>query len=99
VADTPIQVTGRETKAEVVPSIGEVLSDAVKGMVASVQDYAELAFRSLTNLAVGPRYFQDTLAQMDNSAHHIAFRFFHRRCLGAADGLAVRAVWDDRPDR
>jgi phospholipid/cholesterol/gamma-HCH transport system permease protein len=66
VADTPIQVTGRETKAEVVPSIGEVLSDSVKGMVASVQDYAELALRSLTNLAVGPRYFQDTLAQMDN---------------------------------
>lgn len=65
-ADTPIQVTGRETKAEVVPSIGEVLSDSVKGMVASVQDYAELALRSLTNLAVGPRYFQDTLAQMDN---------------------------------
>jgi phospholipid/cholesterol/gamma-HCH transport system permease protein len=31
-----------------------------------VQDYAELAFHSLANLAVGPRYFQDTLAQMDN---------------------------------
>jgi phospholipid/cholesterol/gamma-HCH transport system permease protein len=66
VADTPIQVTGRETKAEGMPSIGEVLSDAAKGMISSVQDYAELAFRSLTNLAVGPRYFQDTLAQMDD---------------------------------
>jgi phospholipid/cholesterol/gamma-HCH transport system permease protein len=66
VADTPIRVTGRETKVGDIPSIGEVLSDAAKGMVASVQDYAELAFRSLTNLAVGPRYFQDTLAQMDD---------------------------------
>jgi len=66
VADTPIQVTGREAKAEDIPSLGEVLSDAAKGMVAGVQDYAELAFRSLTNLAVGPRYFQDTIAQMDN---------------------------------
>jgi phospholipid/cholesterol/gamma-HCH transport system permease protein len=66
VADTPIHVTGREAKAEGMPSIGEVLSDALKGMVAAVQDYAELAFRSLTNLAAGPRYFQDTLAQMDD---------------------------------
>jgi phospholipid/cholesterol/gamma-HCH transport system permease protein len=66
VADTPIQVTGREAKGEGMPSIGEVLSDAFKGMVAAVQDYAELAFRSLTNLAAGPRYFQDTLTQMDD---------------------------------
>jgi phospholipid/cholesterol/gamma-HCH transport system permease protein len=66
VADTPIQVTGREAKTEDIPSIGEVLSDAAKRMVAGVQDYTELAFRSLTNLAVGPRYFPDTLAQMDN---------------------------------
>jgi phospholipid/cholesterol/gamma-HCH transport system permease protein len=66
VADIPIQVTGRGDKPEVVPSIGEVLSGSIKGMVASVQDYAQLAFRSLTNLAVGPRYFPDTLAQMDN---------------------------------
>jgi len=66
VADTPIQVTGREAKTEDIPSIGEVLSDAAKGMIAGVQDYTELAFRSLTNLAVGPRYFSDTLAQMDD---------------------------------
>jgi phospholipid/cholesterol/gamma-HCH transport system permease protein len=66
VADTPIQVTGREAKAEDIPSLGEVFSDAAKGMIAGVQEYAELAFRSLTNLAAGPRYFPDTLAQMDN---------------------------------
>jgi phospholipid/cholesterol/gamma-HCH transport system permease protein len=66
VADTPIQVTGSETKVEAIPSVGEVLSDLVKGWVAGVQDYAEMAFHSLANLAVGPRYFQDTLAQMDN---------------------------------
>ena len=65
-ADTPIQVTGSETKVEAIPSVGEVLSDLVKGWVAGVQDYAEMAFHSLANLAVGPRYFQDTLAQMDN---------------------------------
>jgi phospholipid/cholesterol/gamma-HCH transport system permease protein len=66
VADTPIQVAGRGTKAEVIPSVGEVLSDLLKGWVAGVQDYAELAFHSLANLAVGPRYFQDTLVQMDD---------------------------------
>jgi phospholipid/cholesterol/gamma-HCH transport system permease protein len=43
-----------------------VLSDLAKGWVAGVQDYAELAFHSLANLAVGPRYFQDTLVQMDD---------------------------------
>jgi phospholipid/cholesterol/gamma-HCH transport system permease protein len=66
VADTPLQITGRETKAEVPLTLREALSDAAKGLVAGVQSYADLAFRSVTNLATGPHYFQDTLAQMDN---------------------------------
>ena len=65
-ADTPIQVAGRESKVQDLPSFGEVLSDAFKGAVAGVQDYSVMAFHSLANLATGPRYFQDTLAQMDN---------------------------------
>lgn len=65
-ADTPLQITGREAKAEGPLTIREALSDATKGLVAGVQSYAELSFRSVTNLATGPRYFQDTLAQMDN---------------------------------
>jgi phospholipid/cholesterol/gamma-HCH transport system permease protein len=66
VADTPLQIGGPETKAEVPLTVREALSDAAKGWVAGVQSYADLAFRSVTNLAMGPRYFQDTLAQMDN---------------------------------
>jgi len=66
VADTPIQITGREEKAEGPPTILEALSDAAKEIVKSTQQYAELSFQSLANLATGPRYFQDTLAQMDD---------------------------------
>jgi len=66
VADTPLQISGRGTKAEVPLTVREALSDAAKGWVAGVQSYADLAFRSVTNLATGPRYFQETLAQMDN---------------------------------
>lgn len=59
-------MTGRQPEPEVTLSISTVLSDAVKGGIASVQDYAELSVRSMTNLVVGPRYFQDTLVQMDD---------------------------------
>jgi phospholipid/cholesterol/gamma-HCH transport system permease protein len=50
---------------ETIP-MGEVLADAAKGFVADVQDYSDMAFRSMANLASGPRYFPDTLAQMDD---------------------------------
>lgn len=66
VADTPLQVTGNRAKQEEAPSIGEVLGDATKRAVAAVQDYSLLSFRSLTNLASSPHYFQDTLDQMDD---------------------------------
>jgi phospholipid/cholesterol/gamma-HCH transport system permease protein len=42
-----------------------VLGDALKSSVESVQEYSLLTFRSLTNLATGPRYVQDMLDQMD----------------------------------
>ena len=65
-ADTPLQVAGREAKPETTLSITDVLTDATKRWVASVQDYSALAYRSLANLATGPRYFQDMLDQMDD---------------------------------
>jgi phospholipid/cholesterol/gamma-HCH transport system permease protein len=69
VADTPFQVAGREAKpvepTEVV-SMTEVLTDASKQFLSNVQDYSQMAIRSLANLATGPRYFQDLLDQMDD---------------------------------
>jgi phospholipid/cholesterol/gamma-HCH transport system permease protein len=47
-------------------SMGEVLADAFKQLLAHIQDYSQMAARSLANLATGPRYFQDILDQMDD---------------------------------
>jgi phospholipid/cholesterol/gamma-HCH transport system permease protein len=66
VADTPFQVTGRDTKPVEEISLGVVLTDASKRLLASIQDYSSMASRSLANLATGPRYFQDLLDQMDD---------------------------------
>jgi len=66
VADTPLQVAGREAKPETTLSIIDVLTDAAKRWVASVQDYSALAYQSLANLVTSPRYFQDMLDQMDD---------------------------------
>jgi len=66
VADTPFQVAGRQAKPVERVSIGAVLTDAFKQFLAHIQDYSEMAGRSLTNLASGPRYFQDILQQMDD---------------------------------
>jgi phospholipid/cholesterol/gamma-HCH transport system permease protein len=69
VADTPFQVASREVKP-IDPvediSMGEVLTDAFKQFLSNVQDYSQMAMRSLANLATGPRYFQDLLDQMDD---------------------------------
>ena len=68
-ADTPFQVAGRETKSvepTEVLSMSDVLTDASKQFLSNVQDYSEMAVRSLANLATGPRYFQDLLDQMDD---------------------------------
>jgi phospholipid/cholesterol/gamma-HCH transport system permease protein len=66
VADTPLQIANRQEVPEAPLSVTSVLLDATKWGLASVQDYSELAFRSLTNLARSPRYVQDTLTQMDD---------------------------------
>jgi phospholipid/cholesterol/gamma-HCH transport system permease protein len=46
--------------------MGTVLTDAFKQLLLNIQNYSELAARSVTNLATGPRYFQDALDQMDD---------------------------------
>jgi phospholipid/cholesterol/gamma-HCH transport system permease protein len=66
VADTPFQVAGRQAKPVERVSMGVVLTDAFKQLLLHIQDYSEMAGRSLTNLASGPHYFQDILAQMDD---------------------------------
>jgi len=65
VADTPLQVTGRQTKQEKSVSVVEVLGDSAKQAVSSVQDYALLSGHALANIFTSPHYFQDTLEQMD----------------------------------
>jgi phospholipid/cholesterol/gamma-HCH transport system permease protein len=66
VAEAPLQLAERDAQpVEQVPMF-EVLTDAAKRFVSDVQDYSRLAARSLTNLATGPRYFQDVLDQMDD---------------------------------
>jgi phospholipid/cholesterol/gamma-HCH transport system permease protein len=66
VADTPLQVASREAKPETTLSITDVLTYATKRWIANVQDYSLLAYKSIANLTTGPRYFQDTLDQMDD---------------------------------
>lgn len=65
-ADTPFQVTGGQARREETISVWEVLEGAAKRTVAAVQSYAELSFRSVTNMVTPPYYFQDTLSQMDD---------------------------------
>jgi len=66
VADTPLQVAGRQPKQQESISVAEVLGDATKRAVAAVQGYAELSYRAVTNMVTRPHYFQDTLEQMDD---------------------------------
>ena len=65
VADTPLQTVPQQAPAPDVPTVREVLEDLAKTTVLKVQDYSKLSFRSVKNLASGPRYLQDTLEQMD----------------------------------
>lgn len=46
--------------------MGTVLTDAFKRLVANIQDYAEMSGRGIANVATAPRYFQDTMDQMDD---------------------------------
>jgi phospholipid/cholesterol/gamma-HCH transport system permease protein len=66
VADTPFQVSSRETKPIEDVSMGGVLIEAFKRLLLNIQEYTDLASRSLVNVATGPRYVQDTLDQMDD---------------------------------
>jgi phospholipid/cholesterol/gamma-HCH transport system permease protein len=69
VADTPLQVTGNPSQSpqtENTVSIPAVLIGSAKQVVLRVQEYTYLALQSITNIFSGPRYFQDTLDQMDS---------------------------------
>jgi phospholipid/cholesterol/gamma-HCH transport system permease protein len=66
VADTPLQVPQSQTSAPETPSVAEILTDAAKRAVLTVQDYAKLSARSVSNLFTPPRYGQDALDQMDD---------------------------------
>jgi phospholipid/cholesterol/gamma-HCH transport system permease protein len=66
VADTPLQVAGRQPKQEESVSAVELLGEAAKRAVAAVQDYAILSTRAMTNLFSGPYYLQDILNQLDD---------------------------------
>lgn len=65
-ADTSLQVAKPEVEPEASPQILDVLSEILKRWVSGVQEYSQLAFRAVANIATGPYYFQDTLAQMDD---------------------------------
>jgi phospholipid/cholesterol/gamma-HCH transport system permease protein len=66
VADTPAHVAQPHAAPPETPSVKDVLLDAAKVSVLRVQDYSKLSYRSLVNLASSPRYWQDTLDQMDD---------------------------------
>lgn len=65
-ADTPLEFTGRGNRPEDRITVAGVVSDALKGAVASVQDYALLCGQTLKSLISPPYYPQDILAQMDS---------------------------------
>lgn len=65
VADTPLQVTDEESRTEEELTVRELLTTTLKNWVLSVQEVSILGFRALANLLTPPRYFQDTLTQMD----------------------------------
>lgn len=64
-AGTPLQI-GSEATSEPKVTVTGVLTDSAKRFVANVQDYSYLSYNSLKNLLTSPRYFQDTLDQMDD---------------------------------
>jgi len=66
VADTPLGFAGREAKAEDRVTVGMILSDGLKNVVASVQEYALLAGQTIRAIVTPPYYTQDILTQMDN---------------------------------
>ena len=65
-ADTPIQVAEPEVRPEAPPTILGVLTEISKDWISGIQDWSLMAWRAVANIPVGPHYFQDTLAQMDD---------------------------------
>jgi len=65
VADTPLEIAGRENKPEDRVTVTGVIGNAVKGVVAQVQDYALLSAQTLRAILTPPYYLQDILTQMD----------------------------------
>jgi len=66
VADTPLEITGRGNRPEDRITVTGVVTDALKGAVASVQDYALLCGQTLKAIVTPPFYAQDILQQMDS---------------------------------
>ena len=66
VADTPLQVAGREAKTEERITVAAVFVNAAKSAVADIQEYAILCGRTLYAIFTPPYYLQDILQQMDN---------------------------------
>jgi phospholipid/cholesterol/gamma-HCH transport system permease protein len=66
VPDAPLQISTTDAQPIEQISMVAVLTDATKRFVLNVQEYFQLAGRSLANLATGPRYLQDMLDQMDD---------------------------------
>lgn len=65
-ADTPLEIAGRGNGPEDRITVTGVVSDALKGGVASVQNYALLCGQTLKALVTPPFYAQDILQQMDS---------------------------------
>jgi phospholipid/cholesterol/gamma-HCH transport system permease protein len=66
VSNTPLPATSQHVVAPESPSVAQILSDAGKEFILSVQEYSFLAYDSITNLFSKPRYGEDTLEQMDD---------------------------------
>ena len=65
-AETPSQVAPQDPVSPETPSVSDVLLSAAKQLVLKVQEYTELSWIALIDLATPPRYHQDTLQQMDD---------------------------------
>lgn len=65
-ADTPLQIAGREVKVEPRVPIAVVLTEVFRTFVMGVQDYSLMSGRAMLNIFSRPHYFQDTLDQMDD---------------------------------
>lgn len=65
-ADTPLQIAGREVKVEPRVPITVVLTEVFRTFVMGVQDYSLMSGRAMLNIFSRPHYFQDTLDQMDD---------------------------------